>query len=201
MTLAQKSGALSWRLRAATDLARLWSAASRADDAFKLLSPIYSEFNGGGIRLAPSRGRCADGGGHRRRRSAWISRSSPSPLRRSFARPIRCSNVCTARWLGLALDQRGRGPWGRGASAAAGRRWLISGLESTMGRLSKGCRASRPPSPALPVTKHYNLSPNSSQGRERPRQASDGLGLKTHSRSPTPCRRCLSTPLFPPGRW
>jgi predicted ATPase len=47
MTLAQKSGALSWRLRAATDLARSWSRASRAENAHDLLSPIYSEFKEG----------------------------------------------------------------------------------------------------------------------------------------------------------
>jgi tetratricopeptide (TPR) repeat protein len=47
MTLAQKSGALSWRLRAATDLARSWSRASRAEEARNLLSPIYSEFREG----------------------------------------------------------------------------------------------------------------------------------------------------------
>jgi predicted ATPase/DNA-binding winged helix-turn-helix (wHTH) protein len=47
MTLARRTGALSWRLRAATDLARLWSAASRAEDACKLLSPVYAEFNEG----------------------------------------------------------------------------------------------------------------------------------------------------------
>jgi predicted ATPase/DNA-binding winged helix-turn-helix (wHTH) protein len=43
MALAREIGALSWRLRAANDLALLWSA-RRADDARKMLLPIFNEF-------------------------------------------------------------------------------------------------------------------------------------------------------------
>jgi len=44
MAFAQEIGALSWRLRAANDLARLWRAGSKADDAYKMLLPILGEF-------------------------------------------------------------------------------------------------------------------------------------------------------------
>src|SRR5262245_45615479 len=44
---ARSSSALSWLLRAATDLARLWSACSRAEDARDLLQPVYAEFTEG----------------------------------------------------------------------------------------------------------------------------------------------------------
>jgi hypothetical protein len=47
ISCAQASGALSWQLRSATDLARHWSANSREKDAVDLLSPIYSEFTEG----------------------------------------------------------------------------------------------------------------------------------------------------------
>lgn len=47
MALAREIGALSWRLRAANDLAKLWRVRSRADDARKMLLPIYSEFTEG----------------------------------------------------------------------------------------------------------------------------------------------------------
>jgi ATP/maltotriose-dependent transcriptional regulator MalT len=47
MALAREIGALSWRLRAANDLAKLWRARSRADDARKMLLPIYGEFTEG----------------------------------------------------------------------------------------------------------------------------------------------------------
>lgn len=47
MTLAQAIGASSWRLRTALDLARLWCAQSRADDAYQMLLPIFSEFTEG----------------------------------------------------------------------------------------------------------------------------------------------------------
>lgn len=47
MAQARQTGALSWRLRAATDLARLWSVTSRAEDARRLVSSVYSEFNEG----------------------------------------------------------------------------------------------------------------------------------------------------------
>lgn len=44
---AGTSGALSWRLRSATDLARLWAERSRTEDAANLLRPIYAEFTEG----------------------------------------------------------------------------------------------------------------------------------------------------------
>ena len=47
IAVAQKIGALSWRLRAASDLAQLWRAQSRASDARELLLPIYSQFTEG----------------------------------------------------------------------------------------------------------------------------------------------------------
>jgi predicted ATPase/DNA-binding winged helix-turn-helix (wHTH) protein len=47
MALAREIGALSWRLRAASDLAKLWRVRSRADDARKMLLPIYDEFTQG----------------------------------------------------------------------------------------------------------------------------------------------------------
>jgi predicted ATPase/DNA-binding winged helix-turn-helix (wHTH) protein len=47
MALAQQTGALSWRLRSASDLAKLWRAWSRGDDARKMLLPIYNEFSEG----------------------------------------------------------------------------------------------------------------------------------------------------------
>jgi predicted ATPase/DNA-binding winged helix-turn-helix (wHTH) protein len=47
MAIAEAIGASSWRLRAANDLARLWRAGSRLDDARKMLSPLYSEFTEG----------------------------------------------------------------------------------------------------------------------------------------------------------
>ena len=47
MALAREIGALSWRLRAANDLAKLWRARSRTDDARKMLLPIYNEFTEG----------------------------------------------------------------------------------------------------------------------------------------------------------
>jgi predicted ATPase len=47
MALAREIGALSWRLRSANDLAKLWSAQSRADDARRMLLPIYQEFTEG----------------------------------------------------------------------------------------------------------------------------------------------------------
>jgi hypothetical protein len=40
-------GALSWRLRTATDLARLWQSQSRASDAKRILQSIYREFTEG----------------------------------------------------------------------------------------------------------------------------------------------------------
>jgi predicted ATPase len=47
MASALEIGALSWRLRAANDLAKLWRARSRTDDARKMLLPIYGEFTEG----------------------------------------------------------------------------------------------------------------------------------------------------------
>lgn len=47
MASALEIGALSWRLRAANDLAKLWSARSRTDDAQKMLLPVYNEFSEG----------------------------------------------------------------------------------------------------------------------------------------------------------
>ena len=47
IALADGMGALSWRLRAANDLAKLWRASSRTDEARTMLRPIYSEFTEG----------------------------------------------------------------------------------------------------------------------------------------------------------
>ncbi|WP_342241131.1 ATP-binding protein [Inquilinus sp. OTU3971] len=47
MALAREIGALSWRLRSANDLAKLWRAWSLADDVHKMLRPIYNEFTEG----------------------------------------------------------------------------------------------------------------------------------------------------------
>jgi predicted ATPase len=47
MALAQNIGALSWRLRAASDLAKLWHAQPRACDAHAILLPVYRQFSEG----------------------------------------------------------------------------------------------------------------------------------------------------------
>ncbi|WP_160005945.1 winged helix-turn-helix domain-containing protein [Rhizobium sp. 18055] len=47
MVLAQETGALSWQLRSATDLAKLHVARSRVDDAHKILSPVVQRFTEG----------------------------------------------------------------------------------------------------------------------------------------------------------
>ena len=47
MSLARDIGALSWRLRAANDLAKLWRSGSRRDDARKMLLHVYGEFTEG----------------------------------------------------------------------------------------------------------------------------------------------------------
>jgi predicted ATPase/DNA-binding winged helix-turn-helix (wHTH) protein len=47
MGVAQRIGARSWRLRAASDLAALWRARSRTDTARALLLPIFNEFTEG----------------------------------------------------------------------------------------------------------------------------------------------------------
>jgi predicted ATPase len=44
VALAKEIGAQSWRLRSATDLARIWASNSRTLDASSLLSEVYSEF-------------------------------------------------------------------------------------------------------------------------------------------------------------
>lgn len=47
ITIAREIGGLSWRLRAASDLAQLWRSRSRVDDARDLLLPIYADFTEG----------------------------------------------------------------------------------------------------------------------------------------------------------
>jgi len=47
MTMAQQIGALAWRLRAATDLARLWGAGSRGAHVRGMLQPIVGQFTEG----------------------------------------------------------------------------------------------------------------------------------------------------------
>jgi predicted ATPase/DNA-binding winged helix-turn-helix (wHTH) protein len=44
---ARRQGALSWELRAATSLARLWQSHSRSEEARELLAPIYDRFTEG----------------------------------------------------------------------------------------------------------------------------------------------------------
>jgi predicted ATPase len=44
---ARRQGALSWELRAATTLARVWRDEGRTDDARELLAPLYSRFTEG----------------------------------------------------------------------------------------------------------------------------------------------------------
>ena len=47
LDLARQQGALSWELRAATSLARLWRDQDRAKEAHELLSPVYDRFTEG----------------------------------------------------------------------------------------------------------------------------------------------------------
>jgi hypothetical protein len=47
MAHAAETGALSWRLRAAIDLARLWRAGTKADAARSLLSSVVDTFTEG----------------------------------------------------------------------------------------------------------------------------------------------------------
>jgi len=47
MELAQRLGASSWRLRAASDLARLWQTQSRSIEAKRLLQPVFDGFQDG----------------------------------------------------------------------------------------------------------------------------------------------------------
>jgi predicted ATPase len=44
---ARRQGALSWELRAATSLARLWSGQNRRSEALALLKPVYDRFTEG----------------------------------------------------------------------------------------------------------------------------------------------------------
>ena len=44
---ARRQGALSWELRAATSLARLWGDHDRIDEARELLAPMYDRFTEG----------------------------------------------------------------------------------------------------------------------------------------------------------
>jgi predicted ATPase len=47
LSWARRQGALSWVLRAATSLARLWRGEGRTGDARELLFPVYSRFGEG----------------------------------------------------------------------------------------------------------------------------------------------------------
>ena len=44
---ARRQGALSWELRAATSLARMWGKQGRGEEARQLLAPIYDRFTEG----------------------------------------------------------------------------------------------------------------------------------------------------------
>jgi predicted ATPase len=44
---ARRQGALSWELRCATSLARLWRNQARRDEARELLAPVYDRFTEG----------------------------------------------------------------------------------------------------------------------------------------------------------
>jgi predicted ATPase len=47
MALAERQDALTWRLRAAISLAKLWLAEGRAEDATAILAPIRGQFGSG----------------------------------------------------------------------------------------------------------------------------------------------------------
>jgi len=47
LAAAKREGALSWELRAATSLSRMWLSLNRRGDALALLSPIYARFTEG----------------------------------------------------------------------------------------------------------------------------------------------------------
>jgi len=47
LATARRQGALSWELRAATSLARLWDGQNRRSDALALLQPVYDRFTEG----------------------------------------------------------------------------------------------------------------------------------------------------------
>ena len=47
LDVARRQGALSWELRAAMSLARLWRGQRRVNEARKLLGPVYRRFTEG----------------------------------------------------------------------------------------------------------------------------------------------------------
>ena len=47
MSIAREQGAISWELRSAASLARLWQQQDRRLDGLQLLSPIYERFSEG----------------------------------------------------------------------------------------------------------------------------------------------------------
>ncbi len=47
LALARRQGALSWELRAATSLARLWRDQGRSTEGMALLQPVYGRFTEG----------------------------------------------------------------------------------------------------------------------------------------------------------
>jgi predicted ATPase len=47
LDLARQQGALSWELRCATSLARLWRDQARSEEARALLAPVYDRFTEG----------------------------------------------------------------------------------------------------------------------------------------------------------
>jgi predicted ATPase len=47
LDVARRQGALSWELRSATSLARLWRGQRRVNEARKLLAPVYHRFTEG----------------------------------------------------------------------------------------------------------------------------------------------------------
>jgi predicted ATPase len=52
---AERQGALSWELRAATSLARLWRDQHRVAEARELLAPMYGRFTEGFATTDPQR--------------------------------------------------------------------------------------------------------------------------------------------------
>jgi len=47
LNIARRQGALSWELRSATSLARLWQTQARLAEARDLLAPVYGRFSEG----------------------------------------------------------------------------------------------------------------------------------------------------------
>ena len=47
LNLARQQGTLSWELRCATSLARLWRDQARSKEARALLAPVYNRFTEG----------------------------------------------------------------------------------------------------------------------------------------------------------